>query len=294
MTKDPLIVSVGEVLWDVFPQGLRLGGAPANVAVHAAAMGAKTVLLSCVGEDPMGRDAVAKLGEHRVDTRWIQWDEAHPTGSVRVDLVEGQPRYQIVEAVAWDHILWRDELKALAKSADVICFGTLAQRQKTSRETIQRFVDGSKKDCLRVLDLNFRQQYHASKAVQQSMALANVLKLNEEEVPILRSYVGGVEDSDAFLRDLLVRFDLQWVILTLGQAGCCVYGASGIWNVKSEPMTVVDTVGAGDAFTAALVCHLLLGSDAKTCAHKANAAGGFVVTQNGATPTLPPSFRMFD
>jgi fructokinase len=294
MTDSPLIVAVGEVLWDVFPDGARLGGAPANFAVHCAALGARAALVSCVGDDPLGQDAVLGVAKHKVDNQRIYVDKAHPTGKVKVTLVNGQPSYQIVEEVAWDHILWCDELEALAKTANAICFGTLAQRAKNSRETIQKFVAAAREDCLCVLDVNFRQHYYSADVVRQSLALANVLKLNDEEVPLIRSFVGGVEDLDTFLDDLRVRYHLQWVVLTLGQGGCRVFGSDGFLNVESEPQKVVDTVGAGDAFTAAFIGHLLLGAHIETCAKQANAVGGFVVTQEGAMPSLPTSFRIFE
>jgi fructokinase len=286
----PLIVALGEVLWDIFPTGRHLGGAPANFAVHCAELGARSVLVSGVGHDDLGRQAVSALSEHGVDTRWVQVEERHPTGTVPVTLVDGQPSYEIVEGVAWDHILWQEDFEALAKTANAICFGSLAQRSPQSRETIQRFVDATTQQCLRVLDVNFRQHYHSSAVFLQSLALANVVKLNEDEVALLRLYVGGSMDRDVFLHELRARFNLDWVILTLGALGCCVFGENGVVSVPGTSQDVVNTVGAGDAFTAAFVCHYLKGEAVAMGAQYANALGGYVTTQESGTPHLPNDF----
>jgi len=285
----PYIIAIGEVLWDMFPTGTHLGGAPANFAVHCAALGARSALVSGVGDDDLGRQALSALSGHGVDTRWVQVDETHPTGTVPVTVIDGQPSYEIVEGVAWDHILWQEDFEALAKTANAICFGSLAQRTPQSRETIQRFVDASQQNCLCVLDVNFRQHYHSADVFLQSLALANVVKLNEDEVALLRMYVGGAEDMDVFLNDLRVRFNLDLVVLTLGANGCCVFGEDVV-SVPGVTQDVVNTVGAGDAFTAAFISHYLKGEDVTLCAQYANALGGYVTTQKSGTPHLPSDF----
>jgi fructokinase len=291
--KKPLIVALGEVLWDVFPDGARLGGAPSNFAVHCAALGAQGILLSCVGDDALGRDAVLALSQHNVDTQWIQKDRTRSTGTVPVTLCDGQPSYEIVEDVAWDHIVWQQEFEALAKSANAICFGTLSQRSLDSRKTIQLFADATKQDCLRVLDVNFRQHYHSADVVKHSLALASVVKLNDDEVPILRGYIGGDEDLDEFLKGLLKRFALDLVVLTLGADGCRIFSHGQVVTVAGVSQQVANTVGAGDAFTAAFVGHYLNGDDLEVCAGRANALGGFVTTQDSGTPYLPSEFRIW-
>ena len=290
MSNSPLIVALGEVLWDMFPDGARLGGAPANFGVHCSALGAQVALISCVGNDDLGNKAKLALGEHGVDIGVLGVDAEHATGTVAIHLTDGQPSYKIVEDVAWDHIVWCDEFEALAKTANAVCFGSLAQRSPLSRETIQRFVDVTQGVCLRVLDVNFRQHYHTAEVMQQSLALANVMKLNDEEVPILRDYVGGCEDGDEFLLELRDRFALDVIILTLGADGCRVFEQDDVCSFKSEPQNVVNTVGAGDAFTAAFVSHYLNGDDLEACAVSANALGGYVATQDSATPHLPNHF----
>ena len=291
--EPPCVVAIGAVLWDVFPDGERLGGAPANFAVHAAALGARSAMVSCVGDDARGKIALEILSGRGVATDAVQVHAHRPTGSVNVTFVDGQPAYEIVEGVAWDAITWCSELAPIARSAHALCFGTLDQRDAQSRRTITNFLDAVPPDCLRVLDVNFRQHYHTDEIVRESIARADVLKLNDEEVVLLRDYVGGEEDVDAFLTDICVRFDLQCVILTLGEYGCRIVSEGGIWQAVGKRQQVVNTVGAGDAFTAAFVMHLLAGAPMQICAEQANAVGGFVTTQDGGMPPLPARFRVF-
>ncbi|MDE2830061.1 MAG: carbohydrate kinase, partial [Gemmatimonadota bacterium] len=282
--EPPCVVAIGAVLWDVFSDGERLGGAPANFAVHAAALGARSAMVSCVGDDARGKIALEILSGRGVGTDAVQVHAHRPTGSVNVTFVDGQPAYEIVEGVAWDAITWCSELAPIARSAHALCFGTLDQRDAQSRRTITNFLDAVPPDCLRVLDVNFRQHYHTDEIVRESIARADVLKLNDEEVVLLRDYVGGEEDVDAFLTDICVRFDLQCVILTLGEYGCRIVSEGGIWQAVGKRQQVVNTVGAGDAFTAAFVMHLLAGAPMQICAEQANAVGGFVTTQDGGMP----------
>jgi fructokinase len=291
--EPPLLVAIGAVLWDVFSDGERLGGAPANFAVHAAALGARSALVSCVGDDARGREAIEILNGHGARTDAVQVDAHRPTGTVPVTLVEGQPSYEIVEGVAWDAITWRSELSALAKTAHAICFGTLDQREQESWQTILGFLDAASPTCLRVLDVNFRQHYHNREVVHESLKRADVLKLNDEEVPLLREYVGGSEDVDEFLGDVLTRYDLRCVIMTLGEKWCRVVSKEGVFGARGKKQTVVNTVGAGDAFTAAFVSHLINGADLQLCAERANSVGGFVTTQDSGMPKLPVSFRIW-
>ncbi len=287
------MVALGEVLWDLFPDGTRLGGAPSNFAVHAASLGAESVLVSRVGSDDPGRDVRAALKASEVRTEHVQVDGERPTGTVRVTLTDGQPTYEIVEGVAWDAIEWVPELDALASRADAVCFGTLAQRCDPSRSSIQRFVGATRPECLRILDINFRQHYHSKAAVLSALRFANVLKLSDEELPVLRDYVEGSPDEEAFLSDLMASFEIERVVLTRGAAGCLTAGPEGVCEVPSAPQKVVNTVGAGDAFAAAFLLGLLAGESDRVCAERANRAGGYVVTQNSGTPMFPPGYRIF-
>lgn len=291
--KPPFIVALGEVLWDIFPNGRKLGGAPANFAVHCASLGANVGLVSCVGDDDPGRSATEGLRSLGVDVSWVGVAPQRNTGTVQVTLNESEPTYEIVEGVAWDFIDWRDEYEALAKTVNAICFGSLGQRSSVSRSTIQRFVDLTGQGCLRVLDINFRQDFHDTDVVQQSLSLANVLKLNADEVSTLRTYLNGAQDDVAFLNDLRVRFGLKLVIQTRGASGSCVYAGGEPILVPGVSQDVVNTVGAGDAFTAAFVCHYLAGHDVRACAQVGNEVGGFVTTQDSATPALPEHHRIW-
>jgi fructokinase len=286
-------VAVGEVLWDEFPDGARLGGAPANFAVHCAGMGARVTLVSRVGRDDRGREALDLLRGRGVGVDFIQRDPERPTGRVRVTLRDGRPSYEIVEGVAWDALSWEARLLPLAKGADAVCFGTLAQRNGQSRKALRRFVATCREGCLRVLDINFRQRFHSEEVVRESLHLANLLKLSDEEVPALRGYTGGAGDDGAFLNGVRERFGIETVVLTLGAEGCRVLGPEGDLRIPATPQRVVNTVGAGDAFTAAFVLHRLAGRDAFTCADWGNRAGGYVATQDSATPELPGEFRIF-
>lgn len=289
----PHVVAVGEVLWDEFPDGARLGGAPANFAVHCAAMGGRAALVSRVGQDGRGRETLDLLRGRGVDVGFIQQDAGRPTGRVRVTLQEGRPAYEIVEGMAWDAIEWEPRLLSLAQAADAVCFGTLARRSEPSRRTLGRFVAECGEACLKTLDINFRQGYHSEEVVRESLRLADVLKLSDEEVPILRGYLRGAGDDGAFLNEVRERFQVETVVLTLGAKGCRVLGPEGDLRVSAAPRQVVNTVGAGDAFTAAFVLHRLAGKDALTCADRGNRAGGYVTTQDSATPELPEAFRVF-
>ena len=294
MRRDPpSVVAIGAMLWDVFPDGERLGGAPANFAVHAAALGARSTMVSCVGDDARGKTALEILSGRGVATDAVQIHAHRPTGSVDVALVDGQPTYEIVEGVAWDAITWCSELAPIAQSAHALCFGTIDQREAQSRRAIINFLDSASPDCLCVYDINFRQHYHTDEIVRESLTRADVLKLNDEEVVLLRDYVGGEEDVDVFLTGIRARFDLQCVILTLGEQGCWVVSEGGICRAEGKRQEVVNTVGAGDAFTAAYVMHLLAGAPMQICAEQANAVGGFVTTQDGGMPPLPARFRVF-
>ena len=294
MRRDPpCVVAIGAVLWDVFPDGERLGGAPANFAVHAAALGVRSAMVSCVGDDARGKAALEILSGHGVAIDAVQIHAHRPTGRVNVTLADGQPTYEIVEGVAWDAITWCAELAPIARSAHALCFGTLDQREAQSRRAITNFLDAVSPDCLCVLDINFRQHYHTDEIVRESLTRADVLKLNDEEVVLLRDYVGGEEDVDVFLTGICVRFDLRCVILTLGEQGCRVVSEEGICQAVGKKQEVVNTVGAGDAFTAAYVVHLLAGAPMQMCAEQANAVGGFVTTQDGGMPPLPAHFRVF-
>lgn len=277
------------MLWDVFPTGPVFGGAPANVACHAAALGADAAMVSCVGTDDLGDQAVAAMAERGVDTPAVARSAQYSTGTVQVHLsAGGQPSYEITRHVAWDYIPWSPQVEELAAQADAVCFGSLAQRSETTRETIRRFLNATRPDCLRVFDVNLRQNFYNEEILRESLKLANILKLNNEEAPVMAKACFG-EPMDDFIDRLAEEFDLRLVALTLGSQGA-ILAAGGERHEEPAPKTdVVDTVGAGDSFTAAMILGTLSGwSLSKTAAH-ATAVAAYVCSQPGATPILPES-----
>lgn len=284
-------VTIGELLFDVFPDGERLGGAPSNFAYHVAAMGARSSLVSAVGNDARGAKSLEFLSGAGVLTAGVRQTTEAPTGVVQVSLANGQPAYDIVEDVAWDQIDILPETEAEIQKADLVCWGTLGQRSCRSREAHRQLFALVPESSLRVCDLNFRQHYHSKSVVLACLRRAGLLKINDEEIPILRSYVGGPCDHRDFLRDVRHRFEIDTIVLTLGGRGCRVSAANVDFSVPGENVKVVNTVGAGDAFTAAFSLRLLSGSDLRSCAEHANRVGAFVATQDGGMSEMPSTFR---
>lgn len=282
-----VIVGLGELLWDLFPQGRVMGGAPANFAFHAAALGDEGVVVSRVGEDALGRELLDRLSGLGLSVAGIQRDETHPTGTVQVELdASGQPHYTITEGVAWDHLAWNDELESLAARTDAVCFGSLAQRHPVSRATIRRFLGSLREGALRVFDVNLRQHFHSGPVLDESLRLADVAKLNLEELPRVLEAVGetptGEVPSDA--RSLLGRYALNLVCVTRGEHGSVLVTASEVSEHAGYVVQMADPVGAGDAFTAALVHHYLRGADPARMNKAANRLGSWVAAQVGGTP----------
>ena len=282
-------VGLGEVLWDLLPQGKQLGGAPANFAYMAALLGHRGVVASSAGRDALGAELRQKLVELRLDASSLQLDPAHATGTVKVHLdAEGQPTYEITDGVAWDFLEWTPNWRQLAAAAGVICFGSLAQRSPQSRATIQEFLAAAPKASLRIFDVNLRQQFFPAEVLSESLRLANVAKLNDQELPVVMRELGlsfdGEESSAERLRH---TFGLKLVCVTRGNRGSLLVSEGGRDEHPGFPVRVVDSVGAGDAFTAALAHHLLRGSSLKTANEAANRLGAWVASQSGATP--PPN-----
>lgn len=283
------VVGLGEMLWDVFPTGPVFGGAPANVACHAAALGADAAMVSCVGNDDLGARAIAAIAERGVDTSAVARSGQFPTGTVQVHLnADGQPSYEITRDVAWDHVPWSSEAKALAAQADAVCFGSLAQRSETTRDTIRRFLKATRPGCLRVFDVNLRQNFYDAEILRESLELANALKLNDEEAPVVAEACFGQPTTDPI--DRLVRqFDLRLVALTLGSKGAILVAGNQRHEEPAPQTTVADTVGAGDSFTAAMILGTLAGWPLAKIAARATAVAAYVCSQPGATPVLPES-----
>ncbi|TVR51282.1 MAG: carbohydrate kinase [Puniceicoccaceae bacterium] len=287
----PLIVGIGEVLWDRFPDGDRLGGAPANFAHHANQLGADGRILSRVGLDDDGDNLIAELAGRNYPNGYFQRDPDHPTGVVRVTLDDGQPSYEIVESVAWDFLEWSEPLEELALQARAVCFGTLAQRHAVSRQTIQRFVSSTAEGCLRIFDVNLRQRFYNRETLAFGLEHATVLKVNEDELAEIALLFDWGGDAAAWIPRALQDFGLSVVVQTLGSRGCRVATREETFTADSDPVEVVDAVGAGDAFTAAFAVGLVLERPLQEVAARANLVGGFVAGVQGAMPVLPERLR---
>jgi fructokinase len=322
------VVGVGEILWDLLPTGPQLGGAPANFAYHAHALGAQAQVISRVGADDQGREIIRRFNQMGLPDAGVQIDPSNPTGTAQVEVSsDGLAHFTIQESVAWDHIALTSEALAIANAADAICFGTLAQRSYPSRHTIQQLIATTPADALKVFDINLRQQFYSRDVIEESLRQANVLKLNDDELPVLAevlnppsSTVSRSCGADTPVRVLAAKtpsartkpsaeskaepqiehqiealahtFNLRVVALTRGAKGSLLYqslGENQRWsNCESRSVEVVDTVGAGDAFTAALVMGLLVKMDLNEINSIANEVARYVCSQPGATPPLPP------
>jgi fructokinase len=282
------IIGIGEVLWDLLPAGPQLGGAPANFAYHAHALGAHARVVTRVGDDNYGRDILRRFKAQGIADGTVQVDETAPTGTVAVAVSDqGIPNYIIHESVAWDRLALTPEALKAVREADAICFGSLAQRAEISRATIQRLVAAATADALRVFDINLRQNYFSREIIEQSLRLANVLKLNDGELPILAKLFNLTGSTQQQIQRLAQQFGLQLVALTRGPAGSLLFQAGRWSDCPSVPIKVVDTVGAGDAFTAALVLGLLQKMDLDEISALADEVARYVCTSSGATPALP-------
>ncbi len=288
-----IVVGLGEILWDLLPSGKQLGGAPANFAYHAALLGHRSAIASRVGEDALGREIRDRLTGHPagidVSIEWLQADPDHATGTVDVVLgKDGQPSFTINEAVAWDHLAWPPSWQSLAGRTGAVCFGSLAQRSRGSQATIRHFVAATGAGCLRVFDVNLRQRFYSEEILRESLHLASVAKLNDDELPIVAELMGvAAGDEASMTAGLRERFGLAWVVVTRGARGAILAGDRH-WEHPGFKVTVADTVGAGDAFTAALTHHLLAGSDPEKTLDAACRMGAWVASCKGATPSPDP------
>jgi fructokinase len=284
----PHVVAIGELLWDIFPDGERLGGAPSNFLVHAAGLGGEGSLISAVGADDRGDNALLRLGMRGVDLSGVSCVPDAPTGTVGISLASGQPTYTIQENTAWDEIPWTRSAHDLAESADIACWGTICQRSPLSRSTHYAFFNALPSRCLRILDCNFRQHYHDQETIVRSLRSADVVKLNSEEVNQMTTY------ADATLEKMLSDYDLDLIVVTDGDAGCRVVEPDGrTTEVPVDEVLVADTVGCGDAFTAGFALSLHDGMDPVDAALYANGIGAYVATQQGGMPELPEDYAIW-
>jgi fructokinase len=286
--RKPLIVGLGEILWDLLPTGRVLGGAPGNVAVHASALGACGAIASCVGADDLGEEIRRHLRTAGLDITAIAIDPDKPTGTVTVELDdEGVPSFIIHQDVAWDAIPFTPELESLMARADAVCFGSLAQRSSVSQHTIREALAATTPDCLRICDVNLRQHYYSRDVLVESFNAADIVKLNDDELATIADLLSLPDEPDLTMRALKVRFDLQLAILTCGPEGSVLMTPDETSHHAGEPVEVVDTVGAGDAFTATVALGVLRGEKLSAIHERAERVARYVCTQPGATPTLP-------
>jgi fructokinase len=292
MTPRTNIVGMGELLWDLLPGGRQLGGAPANVAIHARQLGADSAVVSAVGDDPPGHELIGRLRDLGVATTAIAIHPTLPTGTVTVELAaDGQPRFTIEEPVAWDEIEAGPAASAVVATADAVIFGSLAQRAATSRESLRRLLAAAPETALRVFDVNLRQHFHSPELIDHGLRLATVCKLNDAELARLGPLLGLRGDERAQLRQLTETYQLKLAALTRGSRGSLLCSAADFSEHPGLAATVVDTVGAGDSFTACLTLGLLHRWELDRINHCANELAAFVCAQPGATPPLPEPMR---
>lgn len=285
------VIGIGEALWDMLPEGKKLGGAPANFAYHARQFGHEAIAVSAIGQDKLGEEIVEALEEHRLPYHLDRVE--YPTGTVQVTLdAQGVPQYEIKTDVAWDNIPYTKELAALAADCKAVCFGSLAQRNAVSRESIGLFLDAVPQDCLKVFDINLRQDFYGKEVLEESFRRCNILKINDEElVVIARMFqLPGLSLEDK-CRSLIKTYGLQMLILTCGVNGSYVFYEGGMSFLDTPKVQVADTVGAGDSFTGAFVASLLNGKTVPEAHETAVKVSAFVCTRSGAMPVVPDSLK---
>ena len=286
------IIGLGEALWDVLPEGKKLGGAPANFAYHAGQFGLDTIAISALGEDALAEETIEALKEH--DLNYLMPRVPFPTGTVQVTLAEGGiPTYDIKEGVAWDNIPYTDEMAEIAKNARAVCFGSLAQRNKVSRENIRKFLADTPADCLKICDINLRQQFYSKEILEDSFRLCNILKINDEELVVVNRMFGydGL-DMRQTCEKMVQDYGLKMLVLTCGTNGSYVFTDDGLTSFQDTPkVEVADTVGAGDSFTGSFCACILNGKPVQEAHKTAVQVSAFVCTQNGAMPVIPDKLK---
>lgn len=277
------IVGIGEILWDMLPSGKQLGGAPANFAYHVCRLGGDGWAVSAIGRDGLGQEIKDVLKCKRLNTCLAELNL--PTGTVQVTLdTKGVPNYNITESVAWDSIPYSDHLSEIASETSAVCFGTLAQRSAVSRETIRRFIGSMPKDSLKVYDINLRQHYYDLPLIKSSLELADVLKINDEELKTVTDLFSLSGSCPEICRSLIKLFDMRFVILTKGENGSDVITLDTVHSIMPDRFDIVDTVGAGDAFTAAFIVSYLRGDSLEVAHKRAGEAASYVCARSGAMP----------
>ncbi|MCD4722340.1 MAG: bifunctional hydroxymethylpyrimidine kinase/phosphomethylpyrimidine kinase [Desulfobacula sp.] len=282
------LIGIGEILWDEFPGSKKLGGAPANFAFHANQLGARGMIISRVGDDLPGNKIKAELNKKEVPYL-LSVDPDHPTGRVSVKTdKKGMPEYIIHENSSWDFLSFDPHFSEIARTADAVCFGTLAQRNPVSGQTIKNFIRATKKTCLKILDINLRQNYYSKKILSDLLNLADILKLNHDELNIITQMFLTEEEETACLEELISMFYLEMVVLTKGKHGSRIFADKYHDSIyKSKPVEMIDSVGAGDSFSAVVALGLLNGFGLEKINKTASSVASYVCTKKGATPVIP-------
>ncbi|WP_293670141.1 carbohydrate kinase [uncultured Parabacteroides sp.] len=280
--KKPVVVGIGELLWDMLPTGKKAGGAPINFVYHASRLGAEGYAISAVGDDELGHEILKELDNNSI--QYLIEKVPYPTGTVQVTLQNGIPDYVINERVAWDHLSPTSNAIDLAERADAICFGTLGQRSAQSRETIQAILSFAPDEAYRCFDINLRQHYYTKELIEESLYLANVFKVNDAELAVLRDMF-RLEGTDKDIAKWFVeRYNLRMLVLTAGASYSTIYTAKEESTLQTPEVQVADTVGAGDAFSGALIISLLKGASLKEAHEFAVKTAAYVCTKEGAWP----------
>lgn len=285
------VVGIGEVLWDVLPEGKKLGGAPANFACHVSQFGLNGLVISAVGKDKPGDEIINIFNQKRLEYQLERTD--FPTGTVEVTLDNaGVPKYDIKENVAWDNIPFTEGIRQIASHTRAVCFGSLAQRSQNSRRSINAFLDSmpDSEDSLKVFDINLRQNFYSEEIVQESLSKCNILKINDEELVIVKDMLSlRGHSQEELCNELMDLGNLRILILTCGTKGSMVFSQEGISVLGTPLVQVADTVGAGDSFTAAFISSLIKGKTVREAHLTAVNVSAYVCTQQGAMPQLPKS-----
>lgn len=284
-----IIVGIGEILWDVLPNGKVLGGAPANFAYHVSQFGFDGRVISAIGQDSLGEEIIDNLDKKGL--KCILEKTPFPTGTVLISLVgNGIPEYEITQNVAWDNMPFSPEMEKMARNTKTVCFGSLAQRSKTSQITIHQFLDFVPSNAFKIFDINLRQHFYTLEVIHNSLSRCNVLKINDEEVVIVAKLFGWVKKSELEIcKQLLENYALKMVVLTKGTQGSFVISKTETSFKPTPEIKVADTVGAGDSFTAGFISSLLKGKSLTEAHEIAVEVAAYVCTHHGAMPQLPDS-----
>ena len=290
INHQPIAVGLGELLWDMLPKGKQIGGAPFNFARHCNQLGLEGFPVSQIGIDELGNETVSLLKDWGITPDFVSRDPQHETGTVNIRLDnQGKPNYEIRDDAAWDFIQHNLLLEQLAPKVDIVCFGTLAQRSDASRFTIYSFLDRMSSDAIKLFDVNLRQHFYSIGSIEASLERASILKLSDEELPVLKNAFSLSGSVEVQLSELKNRFELKLIAYTRGAEGSFLINGSGTDDHPGNTITTIDTIGAGDSFSATLCAGLLQGLPLAQLNENANQVAAYVCSQRGATPALPES-----